>query len=644
MAGFVAMTRRSFYVLFLALTLKAEQSPPAYYWRSTPIVQNQGAAPTAQLLTLFCKACGTGTAAGQDIPLVAVLRDTLGDTDPSNDKLTAVWLLSYSHPSLSQKASAAVPFFYWRLSEGSDRVGAKDTSPLLDLSTPQHSSISNVGQQVLQWTTLDTFDTPLRATSRAYRTNQVDHERAHLEEANTYLLRAPVNDGPNALTKEQRDLVIARLELRKSLLGGFVAANRAATLGQDSIYQQEIVRGRNWELLRQWAEKTGLFFEPVNIGQTSGEYGVLWYPARANYEPGGTNLAAIWKLLNLRDPYSDDRLTHWTGLTEDRSLDANGSLLPQGVAGATNVTLIPLGFYSLNYRREPLLLIDFRDKQHLRRHELLQQTINELTAGVIGISHFTNWYYFLGADFYNFYQGRHGAATSHAERLDCYSQFRTALSLDHQLDGDMRQELQRRVNSLSINPLDASESSEMKAALNRYRQLDAQALGDGNRLWKRLNADRRQELAAFGETPKREVVDVTLHVLTLGGYNHKAKDDDDSWSLLSSYRRIDYNLALLDRMVHANVPPEVAYQQANIQLAIANLTDLMPIVKAPNVRAHVEDTLSRLGKLSNNDKVRADCETALAAVRKGDDPHPGSAPGVVARPAILQVPALDTWQ
>jgi len=245
MGGFLAITRRSFCVLFLALILKAEQGETAYYWHSTPIVQNSGAAATAQLLTLFCKACGTGTAAGQDIPLVAVLRDTLGDSDPSNDKLTAVWLLSYSHPSLSQKASAAVPFFYWRLSAGSDRVSAKDTSPLLDLSTPQHSSISNVGQQLLQWTTLDTFDTPLRATSRAYRTNQVDHERAHLEEANTYLLRAPVNNGPDALTKEQRDFVIERLELRKSLLGGFVAANRAATLGQDAIYQQEVVRGRN---------------------------------------------------------------------------------------------------------------------------------------------------------------------------------------------------------------------------------------------------------------------------------------------------------------------------------------------------------------------------------------------------------------
>ena len=281
MVGFLATFRRPFYVFFLALALKADQATSAYYWHSTPIVQKEGASSTAQLLTLLCKACGTGTAAGQDIPLVAVLRDTLGDTDPSNDRLTAVWLLSYSHPSLRQKATAAIPFFYWRLGSGSDRVGAKDTSPLLDLSTPQHSSISNVGQQLLQWTTLDTFDTPLRATSRAYRSNQVDHERAHLEEANTYLLRAPVKDGPDALTKEQRDLIIARLELRKSLLGGFVAANRAATLGQDAIYQQEVVRSRNWELLRQWAEKTGLLFEPVNIGQTSGEYGVLWYPARA---------------------------------------------------------------------------------------------------------------------------------------------------------------------------------------------------------------------------------------------------------------------------------------------------------------------------------------------------------------------------
>lgn len=52
-----------------------------------------------------------------------------------------------------------------------------------------------------------------------------------------------------------------------------------------------------------------------------------------------------------------------------------------------------------------MLLIDFRDKLHVRRHEQVQRAITELTVGVIGISPLTNWYYYLGMSLYEFIAG-----------------------------------------------------------------------------------------------------------------------------------------------------------------------------------------------------------------------------------------------
>ncbi len=556
---------------------------------------------TAQLVTLFCQACGTGSEAGSDIPLLAVLRDTLGDQNVSNHKLTAVWLLTYTHPTIGQRSLAAIPFFYWSLSDGSSHVKSKDTAPLLDLSAPQHPAVSNVERQILQWTALDTIAVPVRASSRAYRTNDVDHERLHLEEANGYLLNAPAGDDHNGLTEDERDFVMARLELRKKLLGGFVSQARVTSLGKAAGFEQERIRTRNWELLRQCAEKTGLVFEPVTLAGSATQYGMLWYPARAVMEPSGSNLGPIWKLLGIKNPYTDDRLEHWTGLRKTVSLGDP----------ARDVTLIPLGLYSFSYPRQPLLLVDFRDKLNLRRRDVTQKSIDEITSGVIGLSHFTNWYYFVASDIFNFIQERRGKANNRAERLDSYSEFRVALALDQDLNPDLRKELAKRVEVLSSNPLESSPANELTAALNRYSLLMVEAAGDNSRLMKRIGNQRREELADFNATRRRQGIDLALHALTFGKYTHRARPDLDNAALLSAYRRTEYNLDFLDKLVAAGTAPEVTNQPARVRASVSELSALISDIRSEQVRLHIRQTLKSLGEISSDETLRADCRRVV---------------------------------
>jgi hypothetical protein len=556
----------------------------SYYWKSVPV------GTTAELLTLFCGDCAVAAATGKDTPLVAILRDTLGDPGTENDRLIYVWLLTYSRPNLGQRLLSAVPFFYWRVGKGSAHVGQGDTKPLLDLTAPQHPVLTGISRELLQYTLLDPMTTPIRATSRAYRTNEMDHERLHLEEAIHYLRQAPASPGQTSLSATQLDTVIARLELRKKLLGGFVSEHDATKFGQQENFEQEQTRTRNWELLRQSAERTGLVFEPLDLAGTSGQYAMVWFPAHAPaQQPAGAELGAAWKLLGIRNPWKDQRF---------------GEERPE--------IRVPLGLYSLNYPRQPLLLIDFRDKLHLRWHEMTQRSINEITSGVIGISHFTNWYYYVAADLYDFVASRHGRAMNQAERLDCYSQFRVALALDQQLDPALRAAMQQRVDSLAINPLETAAKHEVQAADARYALLTAQT---GEKLTKRLNKERRTELARFQDSRKKELFADVLHDATLGIYTRRAKLGDGLLSQLNAYRRIQHDLNFLDKLAAAGTPPEVAYQPARIKTSMDELTSMMGQLPWNDTRAHAERTLIKVRALSEDPVLQADCTSAIASLR-----------------------------
>lgn len=264
---------------------------------------------------------------------------------------------------------------------------------------------------------LDPAALPIRASSRAYRSNESNHERVHLEHAISYLRSAPAAEEAGGPMTRDLNTLLARLELRKTLLGGFFRERAINHLAEEETIKAERIRARNWELLRQWSEKGGLYFEPFDLAAKSEQFGILWCSVTRAASPQSPGVHAVWKLLHLKNPWSDARLRQPSRQVYSRSLDENGSLLRPGLAGIREVQLIPLAVYSLTYPNAPLLMVDFRDDLRLKLHEMTQRTVNEVTAWVIGISHFTNWYYYVAADAYNFVSSRHGGATSQADRL-----------------------------------------------------------------------------------------------------------------------------------------------------------------------------------------------------------------------------------
>src|SRR5512140_388878 len=84
---------------------------PVVAWAASPDfrppdfrVERHPVANGAELLTVFSS---LPDSAG-DIPLVSVLRDTLGDNTPDNDRLRYIWVLTSARPTVLQHAAAFV--------------------------------------------------------------------------------------------------------------------------------------------------------------------------------------------------------------------------------------------------------------------------------------------------------------------------------------------------------------------------------------------------------------------------------------------------------------------------------------------------------------------------------------------------------
>src|SRR4051794_7673485 len=113
------------------------------------------------------------------------------------------------------------PVLFLEIWSGPQTASARDLHPLLALNAPQHPVMSEVRRSLLQWAAFDPLMMPVRASSRMYRSNSSDDERLRLEETITYLRGAPTAQADSAMPKKgELSSVIARLELRKQLLGG----------------------------------------------------------------------------------------------------------------------------------------------------------------------------------------------------------------------------------------------------------------------------------------------------------------------------------------------------------------------------------------------------------------------------------------
>src|SRR5215510_15721194 len=133
----------------------------------------------AELITVHARLDGLADRSNDNwVPLVSILRDTLGDANMENDRLRYVWPLTYTRPTTKQRLAAAIPFFYARV--GNKEKLTKVPPPALDLAAPESDVWDKIFWAALQNVLLDTYGTPIKASTSSYRRNSSDYRRSHI--------------------------------------------------------------------------------------------------------------------------------------------------------------------------------------------------------------------------------------------------------------------------------------------------------------------------------------------------------------------------------------------------------------------------------------------------------------------------------
>ncbi|HKR58737.1 MAG TPA: hypothetical protein VJS64_03305, partial [Pyrinomonadaceae bacterium] len=405
----------------------------------------------AELITIHARLDGLRGSDQQWTPLVTVLRDTLGDNDPENDRLRYLWPLTYTRPGLGQRIAAAVPFFYTRV--GNKHSGSNKRPPaVMDLSAPEKQVWEKIFWTALQTMLLDPYGLPVKASSYSYRRNLSDYRKSQIVRALSVLSLYQAVGGTPAFTETEMSDIQARLLLNDKTFGGLVD-----DLNLDGYYQRQLTavrdeRGHNWELLRQHAEAEGLIFEPLNMPDGSTTHALLWIArndlgSRPNHSFDG-------RFLNIADPRSDDRLGKWNGYIETRYFDADNRAATPDTPGAHPVELIPLGLYGLDNPKIPMLLVDFRDSFNPKKREMSRRVLRDVTRNFVSLSGVPGVAFFLGRTVVDFVTDRRGIDLNQPSRVRTYSQLKLLLSLSESLQPELRTQIDERLERVSTNPFE----------------------------------------------------------------------------------------------------------------------------------------------------------------------------------------------
>jgi len=567
-------------------------------------VERQPVAHSGELLTVFSPLPENRG----EIPLVSVLRDTLGDNNPENDRLRYIWVLTSARPTLLQHAAAFIPFFYWRPDLGKNTN--RKPAAVLDMGNTSKVVWNSLAQAALQAAAIDSNGALIRSTTRRYRANLADQRQVNLMEGLAVVSQLQETPEAKTLFSEPELLEMqARLALAGKTLGGLVNAEKLPEAYYKSREQTEETRGHNWELLRQRAEENGLYFEPLGFAR-SRTHALLWI-AKDDLFSNKQARKFDGRFLGISDPFNDTRVKTWTGYTQTLYFDASGRQVdadaPDATLNTTKRELIPLAMYSLEYPKVPLLLVDFRDTRKPKRREMLRQAAGDAVSGVLGISKWGNWPYMTASWTWNFLRSRHGDPNNRTARLRAYTQVRRWLALDNSIDPALRADLQRRLEILGVNPLDDSVFEESQIADRQYDALLRYA-ADPKGLSARLERDRNTEMATHRHgAPARAGLRLAKWT-SLGIYSHHEMPDSATLvAALDRERRAAHQVRFLETVAASSSSPEVVWNIAEVRRAVNELIAL----GAPASSAHV---VTRIMQQTSDPETRELCERALAGL------------------------------
>ena len=247
---------------------------PSYHLEREPLVNG------AELITVFGRLQNPASTRGastrdqssqpqtsqMDVPLIAVLRDSLGDSDPSNDRLRQVWILTSTRPTLWQRTASALSFGYFRA--GSRRHANQVPSAALDLAAPYRSVYSNLASDGLQVLELDPLGAAIRSTTRTYRGNSSDYSKLQVFQALTssIIFRATHPARPCCPNRSSASFIRGSA-CPRTPLAAWCASKNCRNITTSSPARSKRPAATTGSCCASAPRLNGLMFEPLAIGE-----------------------------------------------------------------------------------------------------------------------------------------------------------------------------------------------------------------------------------------------------------------------------------------------------------------------------------------------------------------------------------------
>jgi hypothetical protein len=450
----------------------------------------------------------------RELPLLAVLKDTLHDSDPNNDRIRQVWVFTYSQPSIRQRIAGGIPFLYHRA--GLDRgPGPRPPRAVLDLGDPSRGAWTGLAFAGVQSEVLNPIGALARLTTHSFFDHYSEYRKTHLWEAED-VLSSLLPSNLDDLTADEIGAVEERLELSGLPLGGFVADVSLQRDREKQRAKETETRGHNWELLRQRAEDSRLYLEPLEPAGLPASFAILWV-AETDLENSSTR-NFDGQFLNISNPFSDERLRRWGRYSETWNLDQNGVPVPSADEDVQSVRMIPLALYALDHPHTPLLLVDFRGSGQPRRREIGLKIAEDITSGVLSFTGFGHVGYLALKSSLMFVHGRHGGATNRSARRRAFVLVRHAIASDARMDPKLRTELLSHIEKIDVNPIERPWDQEIRDAWQQYDALTAYARS--TELAREVDRDRGDEMRATVHGPGARMIFHLASIATAGLYRH----------------------------------------------------------------------------------------------------------------------------
>lgn len=559
----------------------------------------------AELITVHAKLLGLESDKNDKwIPLVSILRDTLGDDNPENNRLRYVWPLTYTRPTIKQRLAAAIPFFYARV--GNKERGAKTPPPALDLAAPESDVWNQMFWAALQNILLDPYGTPIKASTTSYRRNTSDYRKSHIIRALSVLSLYEAVEGESSLSDAEMATIQARLLLSDKTFGGLVDDANLRSYYAKKTTQVRDERAHNWELLRQRAESESLYFEPLLMPDGSATHALLWVAKRDLIKQQGARYKG--RFLNIANPWDDKRLLNWRGYVETRYFDAENQMVSSDTPGAEAVEMIPLALYGLDNPKIPMLLVDFRNNYNPKKREMSRRVLNDISRNILSLSKFGNLPVFLGRTVFDFVTGRRGMDFNQPSRLHTYSQLKLLLALNNSLEPELRNEIGGRVETISLNPFENDLNAEAAVALEQYDALVAFAK-DPAGLAAKIERDRRAEMMPLEHGRTERIALRALNVLTLGRYVHREDRTSDMEDRLDIARRLEYHTRFLQQIAKSSAEIEIT---SNIHDVLRSLHFIAE--HGDNAGSSAASAAAKIFARTKDDETRRACLDSLSRI------------------------------